>query len=100
MPVASPGSILSIDIYSSCIFKCDVLVVVVCLVYRLSCSHAGRHSAVMLQADGINEAERQAQQDRVNPAYVPRNHVMQDAVKLADQGDYSEVPCRLYPTPS
>ena len=44
-----------------------------------------------LQADGTDEAERRARQDSVNPAYVPRNHVMQDAVKLADQGDYSEV---------
>ena len=39
----------------------------------------------------MDEAKRQALQDGVNPAYVPRNHVMQEAVKLADQGDYSEV---------
>lgn len=57
-------------------------------------------SSVALQADGVDEAERQAQQDSVNPAYVPRNHVMQDAVKLADQGDYSEVSPRLHSKPS
>ena len=39
----------------------------------------------------MDESERRALQDGVNPAYVPRNHVMQEAVKLADQGDYSEV---------
>lgn len=44
-----------------------------------------------LQADGQNDAERQAAQDAVNPAYVARNHLMQEAIRLAEEGDYSEV---------
>jgi uncharacterized protein YdiU (UPF0061 family) len=47
----------------------------------------------------MDEAERRELQDGVNPAYVPRNHVMQEAVKLADQGDYSEVRSRSVRAP-
>ena len=30
-------------------------------------------------------------QNSANPAFIPRNHVMQDAIALAEEGDYSEV---------
>ena len=65
----------------------------------LRAQHYGTHSLccwVASQADGVDESERRTRQDSVNPAYVPRNHVMQEAVKLADQGDYSEVQSRRH----
>jgi len=44
-----------------------------------------------LQAEGRPDGERAAGQDAVNPAYVARNHVMQEAIAKAEEGDYSEV---------
>lgn len=52
----------------------------------------------VLQADGQSDQQRQAAQDAVNPAYIPRNHVMQEAIRLAENSDFSEVPL-LRPLP-
>lgn len=45
----------------------------------------------VLQSDAMDEAERQAMQNAANPAFIPRNHVMQDAIALAEDGDFAEV---------
>ncbi len=44
-----------------------------------------------IKAEGRPEAERRADQDSVNPCYVPRNQLMQTAIKRAEAGDYDEV---------
>lgn len=44
-----------------------------------------------LQAEGRSDDERQAAQNAVNPAYIPRNHVMQTAIAAAEKGNSSEV---------
>jgi uncharacterized protein YdiU (UPF0061 family) len=44
-----------------------------------------------LQAEGRPDDERQAAQNAVNPAYIPRNHVMQTAIAAAEKGNSSEV---------
>jgi uncharacterized protein YdiU (UPF0061 family) len=44
-----------------------------------------------LQAEGRPDDERQAAQNAANPAYIPRNHVMQTAIAAAEQGNSSEV---------
>lgn len=44
-----------------------------------------------LQADARPDAERRAAQNAVNPAYIPRNHVMQAAIAAAEERDFSEV---------
>ena len=44
-----------------------------------------------LQAEGQQDDERQAAQNAVNPAYIPRNHVMQTAIAAAEKDNSSEV---------
>ena len=43
------------------------------------------------RAEGRPEAARRADQDDVNPCYVPRNQLMQIAIARAEAGDYDEV---------
>jgi serine/tyrosine/threonine adenylyltransferase len=42
-------------------------------------------------AGGASDAERQAAQRTVNPAYVPRQHLLQRAINDAEKGDYAEL---------
>ena len=44
-----------------------------------------------LQAAGWSDEQRRAIQERVNPVYVPRQHLLQTAIDAADKGDYSEL---------
>jgi len=48
-----------------------------------------------LQQDGRSNSERKAAMNRHNPKYVLRNYLSQQAIDLAEQGDYSEIH-RLY----
>ncbi len=50
-----------------------------------------------LREEGDPPAERRARQDAANPAYVPRNAVMQDAIRAAEAGSFDEVRCRACP---
>ncbi len=45
----------------------------------------------LLRAQGVSDAERAQQQDAVNPVYIPRNHVMQQAITAAEIGDFGPV---------
>ena len=47
--------------------------------------------SVRLKADAIPQAERQASMNQVNPLYVLRNYLAQQAIDLAEQGDFSRV---------
>lgn len=42
-----------------------------------------------LVAEGVPQAERAAGQDAVNPLYVPRNYLLQQAIEAAEKGDLS-----------
>ena len=49
-----------------------------------------------LQDERMPTAERRALQDGANPAYIPRNALMQDAIAAAEVGSFDEV-CRPVP---
>ncbi|MCD9624752.1 protein adenylyltransferase SelO [Rhabdothermincola salaria] len=42
-------------------------------------------------ASGLGEGERRAAMDRLNPLYVPRNYLAQQAIDAAEQGDLAEL---------
>ena len=44
-----------------------------------------------LQDERMPAAERRALQDAANPAYIPRNALMQGAIAAAEAGDFDEV---------
>jgi len=44
-----------------------------------------------LSFDGLADDVRQNNMNRVNPKYVLRNYLAQQAIELAEQGDYSEL---------
>lgn len=44
-----------------------------------------------LNFDGLSDVERQEKMNHVNPKYVLRNYLAQQAIELAEQGDYSEI---------
>jgi len=44
-----------------------------------------------LSFDGLSASERQQNMNQVNPKYVLRNYLAQQAIELAEQGDYSEI---------
>jgi len=44
-----------------------------------------------LHAEQSDDAERAARMNRVNPLYVLRNHLVQEAIEQAQRGDYAEI---------
>jgi uncharacterized protein YdiU (UPF0061 family) len=47
--------------------------------------------AERLRAEGSDDAERAARMNRVNPKFVLRNHLAEQAIRRARDGDFSEV---------
>ena len=50
-----------------------------------------QHYAQRIQADNIAQSVRKAAMNKVNPKYVLRNYLAQQAITLAEQGDYSQL---------
>ena len=44
-----------------------------------------------MQKEGKSDAERQAAQQAVNPAYILRQHLLQYAIDAAEKGEYTEL---------
>ncbi len=44
-----------------------------------------------INADGMAQKQRAEKMNRVNPKYVLRNHLAQQAIEAAEQGDFSEL---------
>jgi len=47
--------------------------------------------AQRLANDGVADAERRARMDRTNPLYVLRNHLAEEAIRAAKQGDAGKI---------
>jgi uncharacterized protein YdiU (UPF0061 family) len=47
--------------------------------------------AERLRAEGSVDAERGLRMDRVNPKYILRNHLAENAIRAAREGDFGEV---------
>jgi len=47
--------------------------------------------ALRLKKDGLSQRERQTRMNRVNPKYVLRNYLVQQAIDKAEQGDFSRI---------
>lgn len=50
-----------------------------------------RHYQQRVQQDGTPDVDRKVAMNRVNPKYVLRNYLAQQAIDKAEQGDFSEV---------
>lgn len=44
-----------------------------------------------LEEAGWTDEQRREVQEKVNPVYVPRQHLLQIAIDAADKGDYTEL---------
>ena len=44
-----------------------------------------------LRKDGLSEEERTEMQNRVNPKYIPRQHLLQGAIEAAETGEFDEL---------
>lgn len=50
----------------------------------------GQYKAA-LKSEGQSNKQRIQQQNSANPCYIPRNHLLQEAIEHAEVGDFSEV---------
>ncbi len=53
--------------------------------------HWARRYSERLQAEGSVRTKRQTAMKRVNPKYILRNYLAQQAIEMAEGGDYSEI---------
>ena len=44
-----------------------------------------------LQNNNLSKAQRQQRMNGVNPLYIARNHLAQEAIECAENGDYTEL---------
>lgn len=44
-----------------------------------------------LMDGGVSDDSRRETQNKVNPVYVPRQHLLQVAIEAAEQGEYGEL---------
>ncbi|OYV44271.1 MAG: hypothetical protein B7X10_06205, partial [Burkholderiales bacterium 21-58-4] len=47
--------------------------------------------AQRLSGDGLADTERRAGMDRANPLYILRNHLAEEAIRAAKQGDAGKI---------
>ena len=45
----------------------------------------------VLKEEGVDHDKRIELQNSVNPCYIPRNHLLQDVIALAENGEYEGV---------
>lgn len=50
-----------------------------------------RRYRAKLRAEGLSDEERRTMQNAANPAYIPRNQLMQRAITAAEDGDLGPV---------
>jgi len=48
--------------------------------------------AARVQAEGIDELERRARMEAINPLYVPRNYLVQQVIEATEAGDRAALP--------
>jgi uncharacterized protein YdiU (UPF0061 family) len=59
--------------------------------YRLQFSTWLTRYAQAIKQENINQNDRRIKMNKVNPKYVLRNYLAQQAIELAEKGDYSEI---------
>ena len=77
----------AIDHFQTCFYQADQLTAR----YQNNFKHWLQRYQARLNFDGLSDIDRQTNMNKVNPKYVLRNYLAQQAIELAEQGDYSEL---------
>jgi len=77
----------AIDHFQTCFYQADQLTAS----YQNNLKHWLQRYQARLNFDGLSDTDRQTNMNKVNPKYVLRNYLAQQAIELAEQGDYSEL---------
>ncbi len=64
-------------------------------VYRALLGAWLRRYGARVQREGIDDRERRARMDAVNPLYVPRNYLVQEVIEATEAGDRSQLAALL-----
>ncbi|WP_413698636.1 protein adenylyltransferase SelO [Psychromonas sp. KJ10-10] len=73
--------------FADCYYRADQLT----QAYQLQLTNWLKRYQTRLNFDGLSALQRENNMNSVNPKYVLRNYLTQQAIDLAEQGDYSEI---------